>query len=154
MYNHKNKNYICPFCLLVKWIESPILYTKESDIIYKDDFLIAFIWSHGWENNHCNVLIIPKIHIENIYDLPENIWCKIFSLSKKIALAMKKAYKCDWISFRQHNESYWNQDVFHYHYNILPRYKNDNLYLNFDKLFKIPEEERLKYAKLLKKYLK
>jgi len=39
MYNHAPKDYICPFCLIVKCIENEHLYTKQADIVYKDDNL-------------------------------------------------------------------------------------------------------------------
>lgn len=150
MFNHEPKWYICPFCLLVNWIENDKVYSRQSDIIYKDKDLMAFISSHTWPNNYWNVIIIPKKHIENIYDLPEDLGNKIFSLSKKIAIAMKEVYKCDAISVRQHNEPAWNQDVFHYHYHIIPRYHKDNLYVRHEEKFKVPVEERAKYAQKLR----
>ena len=45
MYYHIPEEYICPFCLIVEGIENEHLYTKQSDIVYKDEFVTAFISS-------------------------------------------------------------------------------------------------------------
>ena len=44
------------------------------------------------------------------------------------ALAVKHAFGCSGISTRQHNEPDGNQDVWHYHVHVFPRYPNDGLY--------------------------
>jgi len=41
---------------------------------------------------------------------------------------MKQAWKCDGVSTRQHNEPAGNQDVWHYHMHVFPRWDNDDLY--------------------------
>ena len=45
-----------------------------------------------------------------------------------MALTMKVVYSCDGISTRQHNEPAGNQDVWHYHLHVTPRYKDDVFY--------------------------
>jgi len=45
MYNHEPQGYICPFCNIVKGIENEHVYTKQKDIIYKDEYITAFIAS-------------------------------------------------------------------------------------------------------------
>lgn len=61
-------------------------------------------------------------------------------------------YKCDGVSSRQHNEPCGNQDVWHYHLHVFPRYKDDNLYLTNRELSK--PEERIEYADRLKDYFR
>lgn len=73
-------------------------------------------------------------------------------MERKIAIALKEVYKCDGVSSRQHNEPCGNQDVWHYHLHVLPRYKDDNLYLT-DRGSSKPEE-RIEYANRLKDYFK
>ena len=150
MYNHKPENYICPFCLVIQGIENDHVYTKQSDIVYKDNYITAFIAAGCWKNNKEHVLIIPNKHYENIYELPLKFSTKIHSFEKKVALAFKKVYNCDGVSSRQHNEPHGNQDVWHYHLHVFPRYKNDNLYKTDRETF--PPYERIVYAKKLRKY--
>ncbi|MCB2298153.1 HIT family protein [Clostridium tagluense] len=152
MYNHAPKDYICPFCLIVKGIENEHVLTKQDDIVYKDDYITAFIGAGWWNNNKGHVIIIPNNHFENIYELPNEFSAKIHEFEKEIAIAFKKVYKCDGVSSRRHNEHCGNQDVWHYHLHVFPRYKNDNLYLTGRELSK--PEERLEYAEKLKNYFK
>ncbi|MFL0270140.1 HIT family protein [Candidatus Clostridium radicumherbarum] len=150
MYNHAPKDYICPFCLVVGGIENEHVQTKQADIVYKDNYITAFISAGQYKNNKGNLIIIPNSHFENIYDLPDEISARIHKLERKIAIALKEVYKCDGVSSRQHNEPCGNQDVWHYHLHVFPRYKDDNLYLTDRELSK--PEERIEYASKLKNY--
>lgn len=148
---HQPNNYKCPFCQILSGDDDQNVYSKQSDIIYKNLKVTAFISSHQWMKNKGHVLIIPNKHFENIYDLPDEYGHEIFTLSKKIALAMKQAYACPGISTRQHNEPAGNQEVWHFHTHVFPRYDNDNLYL--EECLLMEPEERKNYAELLKKTL-
>lgn len=153
MYNHAPKDYLCPFCSIGKNLEEPHSEYKFHYEIYRDKDITIFVSRKQWPNNSC-MLVIPNKHYENIYDIPDKLLTKIQIHGKKVALALKKALKCDGVSTRQHNEPAGNQSVFHYHLQILPRYKNDELYTNHWKGFRIPHKKRVQYAKLLKKYYK
>lgn len=150
MFNHAPEGYVCPFCLIVDGVENEQINTKQNDIIYKDDYVTAFISSSWWKNNKGHVIIIPNKHIENIYDLPSEFSYRIHDLEKEIALALKETYKCDGVSSRQHNEPCGNQDVWHYHLHVFPRYKGDNLYKT-DRENSNPEE-RLEYVQKSRDY--
>ena len=152
MYNHEPNNYQCPFCRVAKGIEDKYVYTKQSDVFYRDDNITAFISSHWWPNNDGNVIIIPNKHIENIYELPDDLSKKIHDFEKNVSIALKEVYKCDGVSSRQHNEPDGDQDVWHYHLHIFPRYENDNLYQLTDKKYQTDEKQRLPFAKKLRDY--
>jgi histidine triad (HIT) family protein len=152
MHNHEPENYDCPFCLIAKGVENDHVYTKQADVFYQDEKLSAFVASHWWPNNPGHVIIVPNEHIENIYDLPEEISDAIHRFEKKTALALKEIYQCDGVSSRQHNESAGNQDVWHYHLHVFPRYEDDKLYeRNAEKRLTDPKE-RIPYAEKLRKY--
>ena len=63
-----------------------------------------------------------------------------------------KVYGCDGTSSKQHNGYHGNQDVWHYHLHVFPRYKDDNLYKS-DRILH-PVEERKVYAVKLREYFK
>jgi histidine triad (HIT) family protein len=152
MITHTPKNYIRPFCLVANGVENEHVITKQSDIFYKDDVCIAFVSSHWWRNNPGNIIIISRKHYENIYDIPDDTLGYINKISKQVALAIKKTYKSDGTSLRQHNEPAGNQEVFHYHLHVFPRYFNDYLY-KFDNDKRLTSlEERRPYVDKLKKY--
>jgi histidine triad (HIT) family protein len=128
MYNHAPENYVCPFCLLIEGIKNEHVQSIQSDIVYHDNAVTAFIGSGQWKNNHGNTIIVPNEHFENIYDLPVHYAQDIHRAAKLLALTMKAVYACDGVSTRQHNEPSGSQDVWHYHLHITPRYMNDNYY--------------------------
>ena len=150
MYNNAPEGYICPFCLVAQRIENEHVLTKQSDVIYRDDYITAFISAGWWENNKGHVLIIPNKHFENLYELPSDYSAKIHNFEKQVAIALKQVYKCDGVSSRQHNESAGNQDVWHYHLHVFQRYENDNLYTM--QRVSTMVEERAKYADKLRDY--
>ena len=152
MYNHQPSDYVCPFCLVVKGIENQHVYTKQTDIFYKDDYITAFVATGWWGRNKAPVLIIPNEHFENIYELPYKLSDRIHRMEREVAIALKKVYLCDGVSSRQHNEPCGNQDVWHYHLHVFPRYKDDNLY-SATRGTSTPEE-RKEYADKLIKYFK
>lgn len=150
MYNHAPDGYVCPFCLVSTCIENEHVQTKQADIVYKDDFVTAFISAGWWVNNKGHVIIIPNAHVENLYDLPSELSCRIHDAEKEIALALKSVYKCDGVSSRQHNEPCGNQDVWHYHLHVFPRYKDDDLYKSDRVDTKL--EDRAEYTRKLRDY--
>ena len=152
MYNHEPETYICPFCSLLSGFNHEKVLSVHSDIIHHDDKVTAFVGSHQWPNNHVNVLVIPNEHYENIFDLPLHYSPDIFRLTRQLAYAMKMVYQCDGISTRQHNEPAGNQDVWHYHVHVTPRFKDDNFYCSDREL--MPVYERALHAKRLAAVLK
>ena len=152
MYNHAPKDYDCPLCRIVKRQENPV--TSYRDIVLKDDFATAFIagkWNIG---NPGHVIVVPNEHYENLYDIDDKYLSAVSVMSKKIAIALKEVYECDAVSTRQHNEPDGNQDVWHFHLHIVPRYKDDNLYINHSNTKWTTEEERKPYVEKLRKYFK
>ena len=126
--SHAPENYPCPFCLLAAGTLNEHVWSRESDIIYRDEHVMALIAAGQWPNNQGHVLVVPTEHFENLYDLPDDLGARIHALSRRVALAMKSAYNCHGVSTRQHNEPAGNQDVWHYHLHVFPRYEGDDLY--------------------------
>lgn len=154
MYNHEPKEYTCPFCLIVTGVDNKHVYTNQNDVVYRDKQITVFIASHWWPNNKGHVIIVPNEHVENIFDLPDDLSAKIHSMERHVALALKKTYKCHGVSSRQHNEPAGDQDVWHYHLHIFPRYQGDQLYVNnLAKKLSDPKE-RNGYAEKLREYFK
>jgi histidine triad (HIT) family protein len=150
MYNHAPNDYRCPFCLIVSHQMDASIETNPEDIVLATDQVTAFISSRWWPHNPGHVIIIPNEHFENLYDLPMNAATAIHALAREIALAMKQQYQCSGVSTRQHNEPDGNQDVWHYHLHVFPRYHNDQLYLNHRR--RTTPEERQPYAVRLRAY--
>lgn len=144
MFHHAPDNYVCPFCLLLQGIGNEHVYSVQSDIVYQDAIVTAFVSSHQFPNNAGNVLVIPNAHFENIYVLPVALAADLHRVVLAVALAHKAAFACPGVSTRQHNEPAGNQDVWHYHLHVTPRYHEDGLYTSKRKL--MPADERAYYA--------
>jgi histidine triad (HIT) family protein len=124
VYNHTPSDYRCPFCRM--------LATGESDypleVLQRYDEVIVKLNPRWWPRNRGGALVIPIEHHENLYDLPPRLGTPIQEAARDTALAMKAAFGCDGVSTRQHNEPAGNQDVWHYHVHVFPRYEGDDLY--------------------------
>ena len=123
---HAPADYNCPFCRIVRGEGSE--RSAPEHVISQSDQVTVFMNPRWWENNRGNVLIVPNEHYENLYELPPEYGAPIFEAARAAALAMKRAYECDGVSTRQHNEPAGNQEVWHYHLHVFPRWKDDNLY--------------------------
>jgi histidine triad (HIT) family protein len=123
--------------------------SSAQDIVFKDNLVTCFVAGRFLKNNPGHIIVIPNKHIENIYDLPKEFGYAIYNASKKAAIALKESYKCEGVSTRQHNEPAGNQEVWHYHLHVIPRYKDDQIYRKEDTY--IPDaEEKKSYVDKLK----
>ncbi len=153
MYNHAPKDYKCPRCIGISGIESEDTLLKKSDLVYITNSVSVYINSFWIPTCEGHVIVVPNEHFENLYELPDNVADKIIETSKQVALAMKKAYKCDGITIRQNNEPASAQHAFHYHMHIFPRYDNDTFDNGPLKSFLSDPKERVKYKNKLLKYI-
>jgi histidine triad (HIT) family protein len=152
MFEHAPPGYVCPFCLLTDGaFGDPRLLTLAADVVLRSDEVMAIVSPHWWPNNPGHVLVVPTEHHENLYTLPPRQGLAVFEASQRVAIAMKQAYRCDGVSTRQHNEPAGNQDVWHYHLHVFPRWTGDELYANHaHRLDLAPPEERARHAALLR----
>lgn len=151
MFSHKPNDYICPFCDWLSGNETE--YKQNGDIVYQNKFVTAFISPKWWVNNPGHVIVIPNSHFENLYDIPDKELSETYKAVKQVAIAIRNSYKdCIGTSTRQHNEPAGNQDVWHFHVHVYPRYENDELYKNHDNKKFVEPEQRKKYAEILRAY--
>lgn len=153
MFNYAPKEYQCPICLGVEGKENKDTMLKQSDLVYKDGLVSVFINSFFIQGNEGHLIVVPNKHFENLYELDSKSGHRIMDVSKKVALAMKKGYKCDGVTIRQNNEPASGQHAFHYHMHIFPRYKNDNFEVNVSKKRETTPQERRPYLDKIKKFL-
>lgn len=153
MYNHASKDYKCPICIAIKGQENEDTLIRQSDIVYKDDLVTAFISSFFIDKNLGHIIIVPNEHFENIYDLPTNYSSHISVVAQKMALALKKSYQADGVTTLQNNEPAGNQHAFHYHFHVFPRYENDDLHNNIQNKKPTTFEDRKPYAEKIKAVL-
>ena len=151
MHNHAPEGYECPMCLIAKGIDSDV--NRQDHVVYADDEILVYISPKQWPNNPVNVLIIPRIHHENIYNAPDELLAKIYVVAKQVALGVRATFDCTGTTIRQHNEPDGQQSVFHLHMHVHARYPNDNFYKSDPLKNWAKDEERVEYARKLKSCL-
>ena len=114
-------------CIFCKIIEGTIPSVK----VYEDEHVLAFMDIVPVTKGH--VLLIPKTHRENIYDLTAEEAAQLFSVVPKIANAIKDEFKPAGMNLLQNNGAYAGQAVFHSHLHLIPRYdETDGFQLTFE----------------------
>jgi len=150
---HQPSGYDCPFCRVAAGQDLGDELTKQADVVLRREGVTAFVSAAWWPANPGHVLVVPNEHHENVYAIPDRLLAAVQIAGKRIALAMKATCGCDGTSFRQHNEPAGNQDVWHYHLHVFPRYAGDDLYLRTAERRFTTALERRPYALKLRRYL-
>jgi histidine triad (HIT) family protein len=151
MQSHALSGYECPFCRLLRGVETD--HNRFDDIVWRDELTTAFISPRWWPKNHGHVLVIPNDHVENLYEIDDDLLAAVSATAKRAAIALKTAYGCQGTSMRQHNEPAGNQDVWHLHLHVFPRYLGDDLYERHEQKRWASPEERAPYAAKLRAVL-
>lgn len=92
--------------------------------VYEDEYLRAIMDAAPANKGH--IIILPKSHAANIYELEDEYVSRAFVLAKKLAVALKKLTGCDSVNILQNNGEAAGQTVFHFHVHVIPRFKNDD----------------------------
>ncbi len=108
-------------CIFCKILAGEI----PSTAVYEDDDFKAILDVNPAARGH--VIILPKNHAANIYELPDEDASKIMVVAKKIATAIEKAYHCDGVNILQNNGEAAGQTGFHLHVHVIPRFKGDTV---------------------------
>lgn len=147
---HAPENYRCPICLGVQGAENSDTLIRQTDIVYKDDLVTAFIGSFFVGNNPGHVIVVSNQHFEHLYELPEEDGHRVMDVARQMALGLKRVRNCDGVMILQNNEPASNQHAFHYHMHVFPRFQNDDLHANMRNSCTSTPEERKPYADALK----
>ena len=94
-----------------------------SQTIYEDDMLRAILDIGPASRGH--VLILPKEHAEDFFELPEETAAAAMVLASRLAKAMGEALHFDGLNVVQNNGEAAGQTVKHYHLHLIPRYQGD-----------------------------
>jgi len=75
--------------------------------------------------NPYKVLVVPRAHVETIYDLSDELAALIFQTTVRVAKAIRTISGCAGLNVIQSNGTAGQQDVFHFHIHLLPRFSDD-----------------------------
>jgi histidine triad (HIT) family protein len=72
-----------------------------------------------------HALVVPRRHIENLYELPDELAAPVLSTAASVARAAKRAFAAEGVTLRQNNEAASDQHLFHFHLHVIPRFAGD-----------------------------
>ncbi|MCF0135207.1 MAG: HIT family protein [Lachnospiraceae bacterium] len=75
-----------------------------------------------------HMLILPKEHYADLYELPEDTAAAAMRLAKKLAHAAAATMDLDGLNILQNNGEAAGQSVMHYHLHVLPRRRGDDTF--------------------------
>ena len=113
----------CIFCKIIKG-EIP------SKTIYEDDIIQIIMNINPNTNGH--LLVIPKEHMVNLMDTPNEVITHSLDIVRKnIYPLLKEKLNCEGLTLAQNNEL--GQEIKHYHIHLIPRYQDDNADIQYNK---------------------
>ena len=90
-------------------------------ILWEDDEVIVFL-PHANFMNKGHLLIVPKVEVDHIFDLDDEIYHKLWSVAKSLAEPLKKISKAKRIGIGVEGFS-----VSHVHIHLTPLYNQSEL---------------------------
>ena len=126
----------CIFCQIIEG-------EAASSKVYEDNVCLAFMDIQPVNPGH--VLVIPKVHFEDLADLPADVGAHLFQIAQRIVLIMPKTdVKIAGADlFLAHGEAA-GQEVFHVHLHVIPRFTDDGFGFKFGPNYtNLPERREL-----------
>lgn len=111
----------CIFCKIVKG-EIPCYQ------IYEDKDFLGFLDVNPKSEGH--MLVIPKKHYENIFDISGEVLRNLIATAQKMAKKLKELPEIDGVNILHASGESAQQSVFHFHLHLVPRRIGDDLDLD------------------------
>jgi len=121
----------CIFCKIVRG-EIP------SCKVYETDTVLAFLDIAPVNLGH--TLVIPKVHVENVFDLPPELAPELMESFRVVGRALMDGLGARGMNLGMNNGAAAGQLVFHAHWHLIPRFEGDGLSLWPQKSYTGPEE--------------
>ena len=109
-----------------------------SNTVYEDDMFRVILDISPANKGH--MLVLPKKHADNLFEIDEETFGKGFILAKKMAKALKKSVECDGVNILQNNGLEAGQTVNHLHIHVIPRLKGDKVVIKSESV-SVSEDE-------------
>ena len=106
----------CTFCRIVRG-------DLAAHVVHADDAHLAFLDHRPLFAGH--VLVVPRVHVETLLDLPAEAVGPLFQLVQRISRAVERGADADGFFNAVNNRV--SQSVPHLHVHVIPRRKKDGL---------------------------
>ena len=108
----------CVFCAIASG-------GAEASIVWSDDRTLAFMDIAPVAEGH--VLVIPRTHVPQIFDLDERDGAAVMATTVRVARAVRALFQPDGLNLWQSNGEAAGQEVPHFHFHVVPRWRGDDL---------------------------
>ena len=106
-------------CTICKIIDKDIV----GHVVFENRQWIAFLDHRPVFKGHC--LLAPKVHYENVFDLPDKLGNSLLRIKKNIGNAILLAVQAEGLFIANNNKV--SQSIPHLHFHLIPRIKGDGL---------------------------
>ncbi len=107
----------CVFCGIVRG-------EIEAAVVFEDETAMAFLDHRPLLSGHC--LLVPRVHVETLPDLPADLLAPYFRDVQLLARAVEKGLEAEGSFVAINNKI--SQSVPHLHVHVVPRWKGDGLF--------------------------
>jgi histidine triad (HIT) family protein len=106
----------CAFCAIIRG-------DKKATRVFEDEYLIAFLDHRPLFHGH--TLLVPKLHVQLMSDLPSDRVEKFFLTAQRLEQAIETGLEADGSMILVNNVV--SQSVPHLHLHVIPRRRKDGL---------------------------
>ena len=114
----------CPFCGMFERGE-PV------SMVWEDEQVAVFVVLRPV--NLGNVVVVPKRHLSYLADLDDELATHIMLVAKRVAASIRECgLPCEGINLFLADGEAAEQEVFHFHLHVYPRFKSDGFGFRYD----------------------
>jgi histidine triad (HIT) family protein len=106
----------CVFCAIAAG-------TAPAEVVYADELTMAFLDIAPLARGH--VLVIPRRHIVNLWDLPDDLAGPLMQTTVRMADVVNTAFHPGGLNLFHSTGAEAGQSVFHVHVHVVPRWRGD-----------------------------
>ncbi|MFL6518742.1 MAG: HIT family protein [Chthoniobacterales bacterium] len=110
------------------WACAVLAGERQSWIVFENAEVAVLLNPFPLSDGHA--LVVPRQHVRNLYELPDNLAGPILSTAARVARAAKEVFSADGITLRQKNDPASDQHLFHFHLHVIPRFEGDQTRFN------------------------
>jgi histidine triad (HIT) family protein len=134
----------CIFCAIA-------LKRAPASVVYQDEATVAFLDIHPIARGH--TLVIPREHCPTLFELSAIAGDVVMRTVVRVASALREELAPDGLNLLQSNGRVAGQTIFHFHFHLVPRWRNDGLFLPRHALAEAPRADLTELANALRQRL-
>lgn len=108
----------CIFCRIIE-------RSAPAEFLFENEAAISILDKRPIHFGHA--LILPKQHCETFLDVPSSTLDGLMEATRIVCGALTQSLHLEGFNIFSNNGEVAGQSVFHFHWHVTPRYKNDNI---------------------------